>query len=157
MKSEVAKRLKEILANKSQEQKQQEWAAIKALNLEGPCMSDVFLFCSSSKSRCKLFSWIRNSFNKYCWWNKLCFSCMKTQESPIQFINILFKESHIVFERPGNYSLNINFTPKGVVNKSLSQFLLNLKVNISDTDNAFHKYWNRIFFYLSTGCRYWRI
>lgn len=63
---------------------------------------------------------------------------MKTQESPIQFINILFKESHIVFERPGNYSLNINFTPKGVVNKSLSQFLLNLKVNISDTDNAFH-------------------
>jgi preprotein translocase subunit SecB len=63
---------------------------------------------------------------------------MKTKESSIQFVNILFKESHIVFEKPGNYSLNINFTPKGVVNKSLCQFLLYLKVNITDTDNAFH-------------------
>lgn len=51
MKSEVAKRLKEILANKSQEQKQQEWAAIKALNLEGPCMSDVFSFFAVLQNR----------------------------------------------------------------------------------------------------------
>lgn len=51
MKSEVAKKLKEILESKTQEQKKQEWAAIKALNLVGPSMSDVFSFFAAIQSQ----------------------------------------------------------------------------------------------------------
>jgi hypothetical protein len=51
MKSEVAKKLKVILANKSQEQKNQEWAAIKALNLVGPSMFDVFSFFAAIQNQ----------------------------------------------------------------------------------------------------------
>lgn len=63
---------------------------------------------------------------------------MSTQNSSIQFLNFQVRESHIVFERLGNYSFEINFTPKGVVNTSLNQFILELKVNIKDIENAFH-------------------
>jgi len=63
---------------------------------------------------------------------------MSTQNSTIQFLNFQVKESHIVFERLGNYSFEINFTPRGTVNTSLNQFVLELKVNIKDVENAFH-------------------
>jgi len=41
MKSEMANRLKEVLDNMTQEQFDQEWSAITALNLEGPAFVEV--------------------------------------------------------------------------------------------------------------------
>ena len=61
---------------------------------------------------------------------------MKTQESGIQFLNVQFRESHIVFNRLGNYTIEINIQPKGTVVKAVSQFILQLRVNITDTENG---------------------
>ncbi|MHB9055763.1 MAG: hypothetical protein ACYC2P_06370 [Paludibacteraceae bacterium] len=47
MKSELAQKLREILDNKTQEQINQEWAAVKALNLDGPTMEEVVMFFSA--------------------------------------------------------------------------------------------------------------
>ncbi len=63
---------------------------------------------------------------------------MSVENSNIQFLNTIVKESHIVFNRPGNYKIDINFEPKGVVIKSLNQFILLIKVNIRDVENGFH-------------------
>lgn len=63
---------------------------------------------------------------------------MSAEISNIQFLNTIVKESHIVFNRPGNYKIDINFEPKGVVMKSLNQFMLLIKVNIRDVENGFH-------------------
>jgi preprotein translocase subunit SecB len=63
---------------------------------------------------------------------------MSVEASNIQFLNTIVKESHIVFNRPGNYKIDIRFEPKGVVIKSLNQFILLIKVNIRDIENAFH-------------------
>lgn len=41
MKTELAQKLKEVLDNMTQEQFDQEWSAITALNLEGPSFVDV--------------------------------------------------------------------------------------------------------------------
>lgn len=61
---------------------------------------------------------------------------MKAQESNIQFINIQFKESHIVFNRLGNYNIEINIQPKGTIHKSTNQFILQLRVSITEVDNG---------------------
>jgi len=58
--------------------------------------------------------------------------------SEIQFLNTLIKESHIVFNRLGDYKVELNFTPRGVVFKSLNQFVLYLQVTIRDVENGFH-------------------
>jgi preprotein translocase subunit SecB len=63
---------------------------------------------------------------------------VSVENSNIQFLNTIVKESHIVFNRPGNYKIDINFEPKGVVIKSLNQFILLIKVNIRDVENGFH-------------------
>lgn len=63
---------------------------------------------------------------------------MSVETSSIQFINTFVKESHIVFKRPGNYKIDINFEPKGVIIKSLNQFILLIKVNIRDLENDFY-------------------
>jgi preprotein translocase subunit SecB len=63
---------------------------------------------------------------------------MSTENANIQFLNTVVKESHIVFNRPGNYKIDINFSPKGIISTALNQFILQLKVDIRDIENAFH-------------------
>jgi preprotein translocase subunit SecB len=63
---------------------------------------------------------------------------MSTEKANIQFLNTIVKESHIVFNRPGNYKIDINFIPSGIVLSSLNQFILHLKTNIRDVENGFH-------------------
>ena len=48
MKSEMANKLKEILAQTSQEDFNKEWAEIEALNLEGPSADEVLQFFSAN-------------------------------------------------------------------------------------------------------------
>ncbi len=48
MKSELANKLKDILDNMSQEQFDQEWSKITALNLEGPSFADAIEYFSVS-------------------------------------------------------------------------------------------------------------
>ncbi|WP_339888941.1 hypothetical protein [uncultured Flavobacterium sp.] len=48
MKSELANKLKEILENMSQEQFDQEWSQITALELEGPSFADAIEYFSVS-------------------------------------------------------------------------------------------------------------
>jgi DNA-binding TFAR19-related protein (PDSD5 family) len=51
MKSELAKKLKEVLDNMSQEQFDMEWNAISALNMEGPTFEEAieyYLLVASS-------------------------------------------------------------------------------------------------------------
>ena len=62
---------------------------------------------------------------------------MSTEKANIQFLNTIVKESHIVFNRPGNYRIDISFIPSGIVLSSLNQFILNLKTNIRDVENGF--------------------
>lgn len=51
MKSELANKLKEILDNISQEQFDQEWSKITALNLEGPSFADAIEYFSVSMDK----------------------------------------------------------------------------------------------------------
>ncbi len=46
MKSELAKKLKEVLDNMSQEQFDMEWNAISALNMEGPTFEEAIEYFS---------------------------------------------------------------------------------------------------------------
>lgn len=63
---------------------------------------------------------------------------MSSQEkASIQFVNFLVKESHIIFRQLGEYKIDINFIPGGIVNKSINQFVLQIAVNVNDVDNAF--------------------
>jgi hypothetical protein len=48
MKSELANKLKEILDNMSQEQFDQEWSKITALNMDGPSFADAIEYFSVS-------------------------------------------------------------------------------------------------------------
>ena len=48
MKSELANKLKDILDNMSQEQFDQEWSKITALNLEGPSFAEAIEYFSVS-------------------------------------------------------------------------------------------------------------
>jgi preprotein translocase subunit SecB len=63
---------------------------------------------------------------------------MSTEQAPIQFLNFIVKESHIVFNKTADFKIDINFNPKGTVYKSLNQFKLQLYVDIKDVDGNFN-------------------
>lgn len=63
---------------------------------------------------------------------------MSTEKASIQFLNFTVKESHIVFKKVSDFKIDINFNPKGVILKSLSQFRLELLVSIKDTNGNFN-------------------
>ncbi len=63
---------------------------------------------------------------------------MTVQKANIQFKNFKIIESHIVFKEPGQYKLEINFDPKGVILKNLNQFHFELNVDIKDANNKFN-------------------
>ncbi|RRQ49799.1 protein export chaperone secb [Maribacter algicola] len=57
--------------------------------------------------------------------------------SNIQFESFSVRESHIKFNEPGKYKINIQFTPKGYIFINLNQFHLKLDVNIKDAEDKF--------------------
>lgn len=63
---------------------------------------------------------------------------MSTEKAPIQFLNFIVKESHIVFNKTADFKIDINFNPKGTVFKSLNQFKLQLFIDIKDVDDNFN-------------------
>jgi preprotein translocase subunit SecB len=63
---------------------------------------------------------------------------MSTEQSHIQFLNFRVRESHIVFNKLGDYKIDVNFKPSGKIVKSLNQFILDLQVEIRDVDANFH-------------------
>lgn len=73
MKSDLAKKLKEVLDNMSQEQFDQAWGAVTALGMEGPSFSDAihyFTVESDSKKHFELLSnansnVVKNDCSKY--------------------------------------------------------------------------------------------
>jgi preprotein translocase subunit SecB len=60
------------------------------------------------------------------------------EQASIQFLNFVVKESHIVFNKLGDYKIDINFNPTGTVIKSINQFILKITVIIKDKDNGFN-------------------
>jgi hypothetical protein len=63
MKSELANKLKEILDNMSQEQFDQEWSKITALNMGGPSFADAIEYFSADEEVFKII-------NDFCFdWN----------------------------------------------------------------------------------------
>ncbi len=64
MKSELANKLKDILDNMSQEQFDQEWSKITALNLEGPSFADAIEYFSVSIDKIGKFELNRNIQNE---------------------------------------------------------------------------------------------
>ncbi len=63
---------------------------------------------------------------------------MSTEQAPIQFLNFIVKESHIVFNKTADFKIDISFNPKGTVYKSLNQFKLQLSVDVKDVDGNFN-------------------
>jgi len=63
---------------------------------------------------------------------------MSTDRAPIQFLNFVVKESHIVFNEIADFKIDISFDPKGTVYKSLNQFKLQLSINIKDINGNFN-------------------
>ncbi len=61
-----------------------------------------------------------------------------TEQASIQFLNFVVKESHIVFNKAGDYKIDINFNPTGTVIKSLNQFILKIIISITDRNNGFN-------------------
>ncbi|MFN7013419.1 MAG: protein export chaperone secb, partial [Bacteroidia bacterium] len=57
------------------------------------------------------------------------------QQTSFQFINFIVRESHIVFKQPGELNINVNLSPSGIVYKSLSQYHLQLVVDVVDKDD----------------------
>jgi hypothetical protein len=64
MKSELANKLKEILDNMSQEQFDQEWSKVTALNLEGPSFADAIEYFSVSIDKIGKFELNRDIQNE---------------------------------------------------------------------------------------------
>lgn len=59
------------------------------------------------------------------------------EKAQIQFVNFLVKESHIVFNETGQYNINVNFNPSGIVFKHLNQFQLGLDVTVTEESDKF--------------------
>ena len=65
MRSELAKKLKEVLDNMSQEQFDMEWNAISSLNMEGPTFEEATEYFSIPDSSASSFALAQeNEFNQ---------------------------------------------------------------------------------------------
>jgi preprotein translocase subunit SecB len=62
---------------------------------------------------------------------------MSETKAAFRLVDFVIKESHIIFNEKGEYSLDINLSPKGSILKSLNQFILNLAVVVKDTQDRF--------------------
>lgn len=60
------------------------------------------------------------------------------EKSSFRFVNFIVRESHIVLNSQGEFQVNVNFTPKGYILKSLNQFHLELSVSITEQSERFH-------------------
>lgn len=61
-----------------------------------------------------------------------------TEHASIQFLNFIVKESHIVFNSADNYKIDISLNPKGTINKSINQFVLQISLTVKDLNNGFN-------------------
>lgn len=60
------------------------------------------------------------------------------QQAAIRFVNFFVKESHIILNEQGEFSIKVNFTPKGYIFKALNQFHLELNVEVVEDANKFN-------------------
>ena len=58
-------------------------------------------------------------------------------KTSFKFVNFFVRESHIRLNEGGDFKIDVNITPKGVVFKSLNQFHLELAVNIKEATDKF--------------------
>lgn len=58
-------------------------------------------------------------------------------KTTFKFVNFFVRESHIRLSDPGEFKIDVNIIPKGVVLKSLNQFHLELAVNIKEASDKF--------------------
>ena len=58
-------------------------------------------------------------------------------QTTFKFVNFFVRESHIRLSDGGDFKIDVNITPKGVVLKSLNQFHLELAVNIKEATDKF--------------------
>lgn len=58
-------------------------------------------------------------------------------KTTFKFVNFFVRESNIRLNEGGDFKIDINITPKGVVLKSLNQFHLELAVNIKEATDKF--------------------
>lgn len=58
-------------------------------------------------------------------------------KSTFKFVNFFIRESHIRLSEGGEFKIETNITPKGVVLKSLNQFHLELAVSIKEASDKF--------------------
>jgi preprotein translocase subunit SecB len=61
-----------------------------------------------------------------------------TSEVKFKFLNFIVKESHIILNEQGEYTIAVNFIPKGYIFTALNQFHLELDVEVKDENNKFH-------------------
>ena len=61
----------------------------------------------------------------------------KGKNATFQFMNFVVRESHIVFNKPGDDNISLNFEPNGTVLVELNQFHLSMKVAITSGDDNF--------------------
>lgn len=73
------------------------------------------------------------------------------QNSPaivsFRFQNFVVKESHIVINEQGENKISIDFSPKGYVFSSLSQFHLEMNVEVKEESNNFNIQLNTLSFF----------
>ncbi|WP_165958174.1 protein-export chaperone SecB [Segetibacter sp. 3557_3] len=62
----------------------------------------------------------------------------EVQQAAIRFVNFFVKESHIILTEQGEFSIKVNFTPKGYIFKALNQFHLELNVEVIEEANKFN-------------------
>jgi preprotein translocase subunit SecB len=60
------------------------------------------------------------------------------QQAAIRFVNFFVKESHIILNEQGEFSIKVNFIPNGYIFKALNQFHLELDVEVVEELNKFN-------------------
>lgn len=60
-----------------------------------------------------------------------------TRQAAIQFQHFIVKESHIVFNEPGDYRIKIKFKPQGAILPSFNHYQLQLEVIVEDEEDKF--------------------
>lgn len=59
------------------------------------------------------------------------------QEATFRFVNFFVRQSHFELNRQGEFRINVNFNPTGLIFKSLNQFQLQMLVDITEESEMF--------------------
>lgn len=63
---------------------------------------------------------------------------IKPEISSFRFQSFIVRESHIVLKEQGEHKINVHFTPKGHIFKSLNQFHLELSLELKEESDKFN-------------------